>query len=555
MMLPVSVMPAAGILLGVGSAKFPIFPPVVSDVMAQSGGAIFSNLPLIFAISVAIGLTENDGVAALAAMVGYFVMLATMGVSAAIMGNETKTIMGIASIETGVFGGIVIGYIAASIFKRFYRSELPPYLGFFAGKRSVPILTSFAAILTGIVLSLLWPPVGGLINSACRWAANERPDLAFSIYGFVERLLIPFGLHHIWNVPFFFEVGQYVDPVTGRKVTGEIARFVAGDPTAGNMTGGYLFKMWGLPAAAMAIWHSAHPEQKRKVGGIMVSAALTSFLTGITEPIEFSFLFLAPRLYTIHALFCALAYLLCIKLGIKHGTTFSHGLIDYIVLFPKSKQALWLLMIGPMWGFFYYWTFRLSIKKFDMKTPGRENEEELSEKGQDLGQSQKLVEAFGGSKNILSLDACITRLRIEVINVSKVDKNALKSLGAAGVVVIGSSVQAIFGTVSENLKTDMQKYLANTQEHSLKEEQLKIKDLSEKACSIISALGGRENIVESQVCAKTRVRIVVTDIEKVDTLALTSSGVKAIMHVDKNVLHLILGPTAELYGLELQRNL
>src|SRR5215217_405613 len=222
LMLPVAVLPAAGILLGVGAAKFSVLPLAVSNVMEQAGGAVFGNLPLLFAIGVVLGLTENDGVAALSAVVGFAVMLATMGVMAPFVGYEPKPIMGIPSIETGVFGGILIGAIAAILFNRFYRVQLPAYLGFFAGKRSVPILTAFAAVFAGIALSLVWPPIGRAIDHFSRWAASENPALAFALYGVVERSLIPFGLHHIWNVPFFFEVGQYTDPATSQLIRGEI---------------------------------------------------------------------------------------------------------------------------------------------------------------------------------------------------------------------------------------------------------------------------------------------------------------------------------------------
>src|SRR5215204_2193120 len=350
MMLPVSVLPVAGILLGVGSANFSRLPEAVSQVMAAAGSAIFGNLPLLFAIGVAIGLTENDGVAALAGTVGYVVFLAAMGVCAKLHGIETKAIMGIPTIETGVFGGIIVGLIAAAAFNRFYKVQLPSYLGFFAGKRAVPIITAFAVIVVGAILSFVWPPIGSGIDKFSHWAVHGRPAPAFTIYGVSERALIPFGLHHLWNVPFFFQAGDYTDPSTGRVVHGEIARFIAGDPTAGHMTGGYLFKMWGLPAAAIAMWRAARPEHRTVTGGIMISAALTAFLTGITEPIEFAFLFVAPVLYVIHAVLAGLAYFVCVALGIKHGFTFSHGLIDYVVLFPKSHGALWLLVLGPLWA-------------------------------------------------------------------------------------------------------------------------------------------------------------------------------------------------------------
>src|SRR5918999_1317509 len=211
LMLPVSVLPVAGILLGVGSAKFAWLPETMSNVMAQAGGAVFGNLPLIFAIGVALGLTGNDGVAALASVVGFAVMVATMGVMAPLVGYEPRPIMGIPSIETGVFGGILIGAVAAILFNRFFKVQLPPYLGFFAGKRSVPILTAFAAARGGVVVSVVWAPRGRGIDVFSRWAAESSPQIAFAVYGVVERSLIPFGLHHIWNVPFFFEVGQYID--------------------------------------------------------------------------------------------------------------------------------------------------------------------------------------------------------------------------------------------------------------------------------------------------------------------------------------------------------
>src|SRR6187399_372955 len=407
MMLPVSVLPVAGILLGVGSANFTWLPEIVSQVMAASGGAIFANLPLLFAIGVAIGLTENDGVAALAGTVGYVVFLAAMGVCAKLSGIEPKVIMGIPSIETGVFGGIIVGLIAATAFNRFYKIKLPSYLGFFAGKRAVPIITAFAVIAVGAVLSFVWPPIGRGIDAFSHWAVHGRPALAFAIYGVVERGLIPFGLHHVWNVPFFFQAGEFTNPANNEVVHGEIARYIAGDPTAGNMSGGYLFKMFGLPAAALAMWRAARPEQRKKVGGIMVSAALTAFLTGITEPIEFAFLFVAPILYAVHAVLAGLAYFLCIALDIKHGFTFSHGLIDYIVLFPKSQHALWLLVIGPIWAAMYYGIFSFAIRRFNLLTPGREVEEEAAKKGASpTGASfaLQLVRAFGGRGNIASLD-------------------------------------------------------------------------------------------------------------------------------------------------------
>jgi glucose PTS system EIICB or EIICBA component len=560
LMLPVSVLPVAGLLLGIGSAHFTWLPPALSDVMAQSGGAIFGNLPLIFAIGVALGVTQNDGVAALAAVVGYAVLLATMGVMAALFGYEPTTIMGIKSIETGVFGGIVIGSIAGWLFNKYFRIQLPPYLGFFAGKRFVPIVTALAAIVVGIILSIIWPPIGRAIDAFSHWGSSENPAAAFTLYGIVERALIPFGLHHIWNVPFFFEVGQYVDPATGEVIRGEIHRYTAGDPAAGNLAGGYLFKMWGLPAAALAMWQSARPANRAKVGGIMISAALTSFLTGITEPIEFSFIFVAPVLYVVHALLAGVAYFSCIELGIKHGMTFSHGLIDFIVLFNRSSNAWAFFILGPLYAGIYYGLFRFAIQRFDMSTPGREEEAEDAVAAAPVGaggMAGELVAAFGGRSNIQSLDACITRLRIELVDPARASDDRLKALGATGVVRVGKNVQAIFGTRSENLKTDMEQFLragggleaaappAPTKAATPARASAPDPAASRLADSIATALGGVQNIASVDACALTRVRVKVRDPSTVNSRSLEASGVTAVMRLDGNVLHLIVGDKAE----------
>ena len=570
-MLPVSVLPVAGILLGIGSAHFAIFPDLVSNVMAQSGGAIFGIMAIMFAIGVALGLTNNDGVSALAAVVGYVVLLATLGVMAKVLGVETKDVMGMASVDTGVFGGIVIGGIAAALFNRYYRISLPPYLGFFSGKRFVPIVTAFAAIGLGILLSFIWPPIGAGIKGFSKWAAESNPALAFSIYGVIERLLIPFGLHHIWNVPFFFEVGSYMDPTTGKAITGEIQRYIAGDPTAGNMAGGYLFKMWGLPAAAIAIWHSARPENRVKVGGMMISAALTAWLTGITEPIEFTFMFVAPVLYAIHALLAGVAYFLCIELGVKHGMTFSHGAIDFAVLYAKSTNGWWLIPMGLAWAAMYYSIFRFVIAKFDLKTPGREVEEAVtsSEATADIahGFTKQLVLAFGGKSNIKSLDACITRLRVELNDMSKANPDKLKALGAAGVVVVGKGMQAIFGTRSENLKTDMEEYLktAGPEADAIEEpspvtapapagivSKLRDPEAADKARKLIAALGGSGNIQRVDACAETRLRLVVNNEGAVDERALQAAGASGVMRLANQTVHLIVGLNADQYAAEMR---
>lgn len=453
-MLPVSVLPIAGILLGVGAAKFSLLPDVVSQLMEQAGGAVFGNMALLFAIGVALGFTKNDGVAGLAAAVGYYIMMQTI---------ETLA----PGANTGVLGGIIAGGIAAVMFNRFYNITLPDYLGFFAGKRAVPIMTGLTAIVVGAILALVWPPVGAAIASFSDWAANQNPTVAFGIYGVVERSLIPFGLHHIWNVPFFFEAGTCTN-VSGEQLNGILTCYLSADDTSraagngfGQLAGAYMFKMYGLPAAAIAIAHAAKPENRAKVMGIMISAALTSFLTGITEPIEFAFLFVAPLLYAIHALLAGSAFVMTNMLGMVHGTSFSHGLIDFVVLSANSVKFWLFPVMGLIYAAIYYTVFRVVIAKFDLKTPGREDEEAAEEVHVNASEMAILLTAaFGGKANIENLDACITRLRITVKDIEAVDKAELKKLGAAGVVIAGNGVQAIFGTKSDNLKTDMEAYMS-----------------------------------------------------------------------------------------------
>jgi glucose PTS system EIICB or EIICBA component len=570
LMLPVAVLPVAGLLLGIGAANFGWMPEILSLLMKNSGDVIFANLPLIFAIGVALGFTENDGVSAIAAAIGYMVMLATMGVMAGVWGVEPKTIMGIKAMETGVFGGILAGGLAAYMFNKYYKITLPTYLGFFAGKRFVPIVTALSAIGLGALLSVIWPPVQNGINVFSHWAAVSDPRTAATVYGFVERLLIPFGLHHIWNVPFFFEIGTFTAS-NGQVVHGDINRFFAGDPTAGILAGAFLFKMFGLPAAAIAMWHEASPENKAKAGGILISAALTSFLTGITEPIEFAFLFVAPVLYFFHAILAATSQFVMNSLGAHMGFTFSQGAIDFVVfnVFGNNAQKWWLVLIlGPVYAVIYYVVFRTSIRMFDLKTPGREVETEAAagSGAAEGGRSRDLVVAFGGRNNITSLDACITRLRIAVKDPSKVDQARLKSMGAAGVMVVGGGIQAIFGPLSENMKTGMQEYLRSTgaeadlevpvsatapapaapRAASVAVAQAAAPPADKaRAESIRQALGGIANVKNLEALAVTRWRVELENAHQVDHAALKRAGVEAIMPVGTNALHLIIGFDAE----------
>jgi PTS system glucose-specific IIC component len=561
LMIPVAVLPVAGLLLGIGAAHFEWIPSIVSALMKASGDVVFGNLPLIFAVGVAVGLTENDGVAAISAVVGYVVLLAILGVMAAVWGIAPVTIMGIKSMQTGVFGGILVGAIAATMFKRFYRSTLPPYLAFFSGKRSVPIVTALAAGLAGVVLSAIWPPIQHGIDTFSHWAAVSNPRTAATVYGFVERLLIPFGLHHIWNVPFFFEMGAYTD-ASGTVVHGDINRFFAGDPTAGILAGAFLFKMFGLPAAAIAMWHAASPENRVAVGGIMISAALTSFLTGITEPIEFAFLFVAPVLYVVHAALAASTQFLANTLGMHMGFTFSQGGIDFLVfnVLGKFAQNWWLvLVLGPVYAVIYYVVFRLAIRWLDLKTPGREEGVAAAPSAAPAAgdnRARELVLAFGGGDNIASLDACITRLRVAVRDPALVDERALTALGASGVMRVGKGVQAVFGTLSEHLKTNMEDYLRASGAapgavpapasavHGPAPAAVPDPALRATAARLLAALGERANVRELEAVAHTRLRIRLADPGRFDEAAAKRAGVEAVMKAAPGVLHLIVGEQA-----------
>lgn len=559
LMLPVAVLPIAGLLLGIGSAHFGWIPASVSSVMVGAGDSIFGNLPLLFAISVTLGLTNNDGVAGFASVVSYIVMLSTMGIIATLTGVPTKPMMGIETVNTGVAGGILMGSITAVLYNKYYNIELPSYLGFFGGKRFIPIVSSLAAIVFGIVLSFVWPPIGVGIQNFSIWTSHENPALAFTLYGIGERSLIPFGLHHILNAPFFFETGSYISPTTGQTVTGEIQRYLHGDPTAGNLAGGYLFKMWGLCGAALAMWYTAKPENKKRIGGIMLAAALTSFLTGITEPIEFSFLFIAPVLYAAHALMAGLSFFVCIALGIKHGMTFSHGLIDFIVLYPKSTNAWMLWVLGPIWAVFYFGTFTFIIKKFNLKTPGREDATAGSSEENNLPMdsktdsfSENLVAALGGAQNIKTLDSCITRLRVQLNSTENIKAEPFKKLGATNSVIMGNGVQVIFGPRSENIKNQLDQYLKNPQSKTttnpvsgsnLYNKPVKVMDVE-----MLQFFGGDKNISESLLISNSRLQIKVseTDSVKLDQLkALFEKNHLMFESFEKNVFHIIAGQNTQ----------
>jgi len=459
LMLPISVLPIAGILLGIGSANFSIVPVILSHIMAETGASIFTNVPLIFAIGVALGFTNNDGVSALSTVIAYGIMIKTLTVVSPIILNVSALEIQNKNLsDTGILGGIITGAITAYMFNTFHKIQLPEYLGFFTGKRFIPIITGLSAIILGVILALIWPPIGKIIKLFSEWAAYQNPVLAFGLYGLIERILVPCGLHHIWNVPFQMQIGEYSNSM-GQIFHGDIARYMAGDVTAGKLSGGFLFKMYGLPGAALAIWKCARIENKKKIGSIMISAALTAFLTGITEPIEFSFILTSPILYIVHAILAGLAFPICIFFNMRAGTSFSHGFIDFMILSGNSNNFWLFPTIGFLYGCIYFSVFYTLITKFKLNTPGREKIKQNFSNLNIKAVAHDIISALGGKSNITNLDACITRLRITVTNTSKVNAKQLKSIGAIAVIISGCGIQAIFGTKSDNLKTSMDEIL------------------------------------------------------------------------------------------------
>lgn len=479
--LPVALLPVAGLLMGIGTLFenqdflniFPILSghgfQITADIMSTSGSIIFTNLPLIFAVGVAIGMTTGDGVAALAAIVGFLIMNVTTGIIAGVDISQVPnnpmytTVLGIPTLSTGVFGGIIMGLISAVLYQKFHDIKLPEFLGFFSGKRFVPIVTAISGLILGIIMAIIWPPVQNFLLEFSRSMISTNETLSAFIFGVIERALIPFGLHHIWYTPFWYQFGEYINS-SGQLIVGDQSIFFAQlkdgvEFTAGTfMTGKYPFMMFGLPAASLAMYNEAEKGKKKLVAGILFSAALTSFLTGITEPIEFMFLFVAPVLFAIHCIFAGLSFMIMQILNVKIGLTFSGGLIDFILfgVIPNRTNWVWVIIVGLGFAIVYYLGFRFIIRSLNLKTPGREEDE--NNINIDMSSEKlpyEILNAFGGGKNIKYLDSCITRLRVTVNKFSLVNKDKLKALGAADLMVIGNNIQAIFGPQSDIIKEQM----------------------------------------------------------------------------------------------------
>jgi len=440
LMMPVAVLPVAGLLLRLG-VLWNIGP------MTAAGAAIFDNLPLLFAIGVAIGLAKgNHGAAGLAGVVAYLTMTT---VASSI--NE--------AVDMKVFAGIIAGVVAGNLYNKYKDIKLPDWLGFFGGKRFVPIISALVAMAIGGAAGFVWPPIQGVIDGAGNWMIESGPIGLFS-YGTLNRLLIPVGLHHILNNIVFFIFGEF------NGATGDLGRFFAGDPNAGAFMAGFFpVMMFGLPGAALAIYKAARKENRAAVGGMLFSVAFTAFLTGITEPIEFMFMFLAPALYVVHALLTGISFLVTYFMGILHGFTFSAGFIDYAINYGLATKPIMLLPVGAIFFGIYYAVFYFSIVKFDIKTPGRYDDEEgdLDDTYSDLGDKElanEFISALGGRANIQEVDSCITRLRLRLVDTSEIDEVKLQKLGSAGILKPNkTSAQVVLGTKAELVAESIKKAL------------------------------------------------------------------------------------------------
>jgi len=438
LMLPIAVLPAAALLLRFGAPDLLNIP-----FITKAGGAVFDNLALIFAIGIAVGLAkDNNGASGLAGAIGYLVL--TAGLKA--IDKDLNM-----SVLAGIISGIEAGYL----YNRFHDIKLPEFLGFFGGRRFIPIITALTSIVLAGIFGVIWGPCQAVIHAVGEWIIGAGIVGTF-VYGVLNRLLIPLGLHHILNSFIWFVFGEYTTPA-GVVATGDLNRFFAGDPHAGMFMGGfYIIFMFAMPAVALAMYRAAKPENRSKVGGVLMSVAFTAFLTGITEPIEFMFMFLAPALYVIHAILTGLALSIAYSLGILHGFGFSAGFIDYVLNWGLATKPILLIPVGLVFAVIYYVLFSWAIRRFDIPTIGRYDEEIAIADDTDISEyTVRLTEKLGGTENLESVQSCITRLRLTVKAADKVDDSALKALGVKGVIKKGSTVQVIVGTRAELIADEM----------------------------------------------------------------------------------------------------
>ncbi|WIX31454.1 N-acetylglucosamine-specific PTS transporter subunit IIBC [Salinicola sp. JS01] len=534
LMLPIAVLPVAGLLLRLGQ-------PDLLDIgfIANAGNAVFSHLALIFAIGVAVGFADDDnGAAGLAGVVGYLVLEAVL---------ETLN----PEINMGVLGGIIIGSVAGLLYNRYKAIKLPDYLAFFGGRRFIPIVTGLSAVALGGLFGMIWPPIQHAIDQLGQWLIDAG-DLGLFVYGVLNRILIVTGLHHVLNSFVWFVFGSY------DGATGDLNRFFAGDPSAGGFMAGFFpVMMFGLPAAALAMYHAAPRGRRAQVGGLLLSLALTAFLTGVTEPIEFSFMFLAPLLYAFHALMTGLSMALMDLLGVKLGFTFSAGAFDYALSYGLSTHGWMMIPVGLAYFALYYLVFRWAIARFDLPTPGREPETASATAATQAGpRGPAFVEALGGAANLLSVGACTTRLRLVTKEAESIDEAALKALGARGILRLrGGGLQVILGPIADAVADDIRSALrqqgaavdaapgpaAGDAEHAA----LATAELdADSRAAWLAVVGGHDNLRQVSVVATTRLRLELADRRQLDEATLRGLGAAGVQRFADGTLHVVMGPQA-----------
>jgi PTS system N-acetylglucosamine-specific IIC component len=552
-MLPIAVLPVAGLLLRLGQ-------PDLLDVpmVASAGAAIFSNLGLLFAVGVGVGLArETHGAAGLAAIVGYLV---TTEGAASLLAVPPEVLSGVAEQardlavdafkdrqlgKLSVPAGILSGAVAGWLYNRYHDIKLPDYLAFFGGRRFVPIASGFCGLIGAAAFGFGWPILESGMNVMSR-AVLDAGEIGLFAYGVLNRVLIVTGLHHIANNIAWFLLGDF------NGVTGDLNRFFARDPDAGIfMSGFFPVMMFGLPAACLAMYRSVQRERRLAVGGLLFSMALTSFLTGVTEPIEFTFMFLAPALYAVHAVLTGIAMVLMEVLGVRLGFGFSAGLFDYLLNFNISTRPLWLLPVGAAYFAVYYAMFRFFITRFDLPTPGREptpseNQTPASIDDRVPDRIPAIVGALGGAANLVSVDACTTRLRLLVNNENLVRIDRLKELGAHGVIrPTANAVQVVVGPAADQVASAIRTYIGGGRSDSAGNAATYASVPTGRTLPLdlpqhwITAFGGPDNLRKVESLAG-RLRIEVLDRNKVDGTRLQALGLRALVWVSPSVAHLLL---------------
>lgn len=550
LMLPIALLPVAGLLLRFGQ------PDLLNiEAVSAAGQAIFSNLPLLFAIGVSVGFAkDNNGAAGLAGVVGYLIFTAMLK-------DIDK------SIDTGVLGGIVVGSLAGFLYNRYKDIKLPEFLAFFGGKRFVPIITGILSVILGGIFGVIWPPVQAALHSFSVLLSNSG-EVGLFLYGFCNRLLLATGFHHVFNSLFWFQLGDFT-AANGTVVHGDIARFMAGDPTAGYFQAGYFpIMMFGLPAICFAMYVTAYPQNRKAVAGLLLSMALTSFLTGVTEPIEYSFMFLAPILYVIHAVLTGISLAVMELLHVRLGFSFSAGAIDYVLFFKIAHNPLYMIPVGIAMFVIYASLGIFFIKKFNLATIGRESQEELDARNQaatisspEDSEAVKFITALGGSDNLLNVDACTTRLRLVVRSPDLANRAMLKVLGAKGFVVPSAdSLQVILGPQAEIIAGQIRETLTRLPRDSqtirssatpsaninpVVDNSIQTVPSSIDVGAIVSALGNKENIKSVVIVALTRVKIEINKPELVDVEQLKDAGILSVIDVDQNTKQLYVGSSAK----------